>query len=74
MDSAFWKTKEQPDPNQEVAFARHLLHKFKKEKDLVQAYLSENKKGLLFNRLLNASNMFQNYLKTAFRNFFRRKV
>lgn len=33
--SAFWKTEEQTDQNQEDAFASHLLRKAKQEKDFV---------------------------------------
>ena len=72
--SSFWKTKELPDQNHDTAFARHLLRKSKREKNFERSYLFENKKTSQFNRFKNANNMFQNYFKTALRNFSRRKV
>ena len=72
--SAFWKTREQPDQDLEAAYARLILRNSKRGKDFEQANLFENKKSSLFNRIINANSMFQNYFKTAFRNFSRRKV
>jgi putative ABC transport system permease protein len=71
--SAYWKTKGQPEQDREYEFA-NLLRKAEQEKEMARSYLLEDKKGSLFNQFINVNSMFQNYFKTAFRNFARHKV